>query len=64
MECAVVMLPMVQPEPVILNCGGHSVDGAATPTDTLPPSLTPDSEVDEFVDIFFDVDVGVHTFTR
>ncbi|XP_060803001.1 transcription initiation factor TFIID subunit 4 isoform X2 [Amyelois transitella] len=58
------MLPMVQPEPVIFNCGGHSANGAAAPSNTLPPSLTPESDVDELVDIFFDVDVAVNTYPR
>lgn len=64
MECSLVMLPTVQSEPVIFNCGGHPVNGAAAPSVTLPPSLTSDSDVDEFVDIFFDVDVAVNTFPR
>lgn len=58
------MLPMVQTEPVLFNCGVHSVNVAASPPATLPPSLTPDSEVDELVDIFFDVDVAVNTVSR
>ncbi|XP_053608193.1 uncharacterized protein LOC128673996 isoform X3 [Plodia interpunctella] len=58
------MLPMVQPDPVIFNCGGHSANGATAPSIALPPSLTPDSDVDELVDIFFDVDVTVNTFPR
>lgn len=58
------MLPMVQSEPLLFNCGGQSVDEAASPSATLLPSLTPESEVDELVDIFFDVDVGVNTYPR
>lgn len=57
------MLPMVQAEPVPFNCAGHTVE-AAPPSATLPPTLTPDSEVEELVDIFFDIDVAVNTFPR
>lgn len=58
------MLPMVQAEPVLFNCAGHSSDGAS-PTATLPPSLTPDSEVEGLTDFFYDIDVAVvNTFSR
>lgn len=58
------MLPMVQSEPVLFKCGVQSVNTAVTPPTTLPPSLTPDSDVDELVDIFFDVDVAATTYPR
>lgn len=58
------MLPMVQSEPLLFNCGGQSVDEAASPSATLLPSLTPESEVDELVEIFFDVDVAVNKYPR
>lgn len=55
---------MVQAEPVLFNCAGHSSDGAS-PTATLPPSLTPDSEVEGLTDFFYDIDVAVvNTFSR
>ncbi|CAH2243424.1 jg9341 [Pararge aegeria aegeria] len=57
------MLPMVQTEPVLFNCAAHSSDGAS-PTATLPPSLTPDSEVDGLAEFFYDIDVAVNTFSR
>ncbi|KOB78942.1 Steroid receptor coactivator [Operophtera brumata] len=56
------MLPIVQTEPVLFNCGAHSVNAAATPPATLPPSLTPESDADEFVDIFFGVDVTASSY--
>lgn len=58
------MLPMVQSEPVLFNCAGHSADGSS-PTATLPPSLTPDSEVEGLADFFYDIDVAVvNRFSR
>nr|XP_032529713.1 uncharacterized protein LOC116779506 isoform X8 [Danaus plexippus plexippus] len=58
------MLPMVQAEPVLFNSAGHSADGAS-PTATLPPSLTPDSEVEGLAEFFYDIDVAVvNTFSR
>lgn len=58
------MLPMVQPEPILFNCGVQTVDAVATSPATLPPSLTPDSDVDEVVDIFLDVDVAASAYPR
>ncbi|XP_047987922.1 uncharacterized protein LOC125227614 isoform X3 [Leguminivora glycinivorella] len=58
------MLPMVHTEPVLFDFGGPSIDGAATPSPSVPPSLTPHSDVDDLVDIFFDVDVAVNTYPR
>ncbi|XP_045520917.1 uncharacterized protein LOC123712042 isoform X2 [Pieris brassicae] len=56
------MLPMLQTETLLFNSVTRS-DGAP-PAATLPPSMTPDSEVEELVDIFFDIDVAVNTFSR
>lgn len=61
---AVAMLPMVHTEPVLFNFGGPNLDGAATPSASVTPSHTPNSDVEELVDIFFDVDVAVNTFPR
>lgn len=65
--CSVAMLPMLQPEPLLFNSGGQSDEAATAPATVplpRPPSLTPDSDVDGLVDIFFDVDVAVDTFQR
>lgn len=54
---------MVQTEPVLFNGAAHSADGASPPA-TLPPSLSPELEVDGLAEIFFGIGVAVNTFTR
>ncbi|XP_050670199.1 nuclear receptor coactivator 2 [Leptidea sinapis] len=52
------MLPMVQAALFLSDAGNHSTDGVPQSAHLTPPT-TSDSDVEELVDIFFDIDVAV-----
>lgn len=57
---AVVMLPMAQTEPMFYNSGSQIVAGGNIQNTALSSPLTSESDVDDLVDIFFDVDVTLN----